>query len=509
MLGAETAKGPAGAETAGRALELTANQTVGSGVVLSETATANPHSTESDDLDSVGVWLLTVQHLSSAWGGRSAEFAFPLYIIELFKNTLLPASLYGFIVTAAGILLAGSIGIFVDRSPRLRAARMTVISQKICASLSYTIFLILFTRPHTPSLSVLWATFVPITLLGSFLTLSAAGTTVAIERDWVSALARGRHEPLTLLNGRLRRIDLLCKLLAPLAVSGLTAGAGYAVSAAVLLALMVGTAAFEFVFLEIVYRRFPVLAEPRPEREEYQEGSAPRQTLTRRTSKMLKRQARDWREFVAHPIFLSSLSAACLYMTVLSFDGIFISYLKAATDFSDPFVAGMRALCVLMGLVGTFAMPFLDKWIGLTRAASWSIWSEVLALVPTVVSLFLDTRRHRAPWSAALLFGGMALSRIGLWSFDLAQLAQLQLALDAHPRANTLAALQIALQNVASLAAYALTIGWHEPKEYKFAAVASLSAVGAGAIVYVFGYARRVRGHVFHFEKIPLLFKTE
>lgn len=61
-------------------------------------------------------------------------------------------------------------------------------------------------------------------------------------------------------------------------------------------------------------------------------------------------------------------------MTVLSFDGIFISYLKAATDFSDPFVAGMRALCVLMGLLGTFAMPFLDKWVGLTRAASWSIW---------------------------------------------------------------------------------------------------------------------------------------
>ena len=143
------------------------------------------------------------------------------------------------------------------------------------------------------------------------------------------------------------------------------------------------------------------------------------------------------------------------------------------------------------------------------RAHSCTLRSETLALVPTVVSLFVDTRRHRTPWSSALLFGGMALSRIGLWSFDLAQLAQLQHALDAHPRANTLAALQIALQNVASLAAYALTIGWHEPTEYKFAAIASLSAVGTGAIVYVFGYARRVRGHVFHFEKIPLLFKSE
>lgn len=148
----------------------------------------------------------------------------------------------------------------------------------------------------------------PVALLGSLLSLSAAGTTVAIERDWVSALARGRHEPLTLLNGRLRRIDLLCKLLAPLAVSGLTAGAGYAVSAAVLLALMVGTAGFEFVFLEVVYRKFAVLAQPRLAREERQEESASRRTLLGHTSMMLKRQAHDWREFVSHPIFFS----ACL-----------------------------------------------------------------------------------------------------------------------------------------------------------------------------------------------------
>jgi iron-regulated transporter 1 len=65
----------------------------------------------------------------------------------------------------------------------------------------------------------------------------------------------------------------------------------------------------------------------------------------------------------------------------------------------------------------------------------------------------------------------MALSRIGLWSFDLAQLTQLQKDLEHHPRQNVLTALQIALQNVFTLGAYGLTLGWNKPRDFKFAAV--------------------------------------
>lgn len=45
----------------------------------------------------------------------------------------------------------------------------------------------------------------------------------------------------------------------------------------------------------------------------------------------------------------------------------------------------------------------------------------------------------------------MALSRIGLWSFDLIQTKQLQIALTSHPRRNALTALQYTMQNIASL----------------------------------------------------------
>lgn len=71
----------------------------------------------------------------------------------------------------------------------------------------------------------------------------------------------------------------------------------------------------------------------------------------------------------------------------------------------------------------------------------------------------------------------MALSRIGLWSFDLAQLTQLQKALAHHPRQNTLSALQYSLQNVFDLAQYGLTLGWNRPADFKYAAAVRVSFV--------------------------------
>jgi len=50
-----------------------------------------------------------------------------------------------------------------------------------------------------------------------------------------------------------------------------------------------------------------------------------------------------------------------------------LAYLKAH-DYSDGFVAGMRGVGVVTGLMGTVLMPFLEKRIGLVRAGSWSIW---------------------------------------------------------------------------------------------------------------------------------------
>ncbi|KDN34977.1 hypothetical protein RSAG8_11983, partial [Rhizoctonia solani AG-8 WAC10335] len=493
-----------------------------------------PQENESRELgvDPVGFWLLAAQHFSSTWGDRSAEFAFSIYLVEIFVNTLLPASIYGFVTTSTGILFSGAVGHQIDIRARLPTIRTCIATQKIFASICYGLFLTLFTRFSNLNADLKWLLLALITTCGCGLKLATIGMNVCVERDWVMTIAAsGSHSSgaragsptielteraaspsppsidhadrvLLKLNTTLRRIDLICKLVAPLFVSLLTSTIGYTNSAVILLSMCLGTAIFEIVFVGITYKRFPVLAIPRPPREvALMRWSV--KGIGKAAGNWSQQQMKDWSEFIHHPIFLSSLSIALLYFNVLSFNSPFITYLKSETTFSDPLIAGMRGLCVLTGLFGTFAMPWMEKRVGLIRTGSWAIWSEALSLVPTVVCLFIGIDERKRPvWNSALLFAGMAISRIGLWSFDLTQLTQLQKALVHHPRQNTLSALQYSLQNIFDLAHYGLTLGWNRPAEFKYAATVSLGVVFIAALVYVIGYARPQRGHLFHFEKL-------
>lgn len=99
-------------------------------------------------------------------------------------------------------------------------------------------------------------------------------------------------------------------------------------------------------------------------------------------------------------------------------------------------------------------MPFLEKRVGIIRTGTYSITFELVWLVPVVISFFVDAPPDGIRGSSAnsaILFTGMAISRIGLWSFDLAQVKVLQTTLQDHPRRNSITALQYSLCNIFDL----------------------------------------------------------
>ncbi|SPO22174.1 related to ferroportin 1 [Ustilago trichophora] len=512
---------------------------------------ATPASGPSD-LDGRGTLLLAIQHASSSWGFRSAEFAYPLMMVQLFTNTLLPASIYGFVTTAGAILFSNNVGRLIDTyaHTKLRTLRAMILSQKLLVGASYALFLVLFSStllrteaenggkgPQDAKANIRpWAIFGAITLLGIGVMLSNVGVSVGVEREWVTIISDGSSARLTRLNAIMRRIDLISKLVSPLFVSALTSTMSYTLAAVVLLAVNAVTGVFELVFVGIVYRRFPSLAaderasiarrqgaaENRTSDEQLATAQSGKSRLNRFFTKVAKsltddvrQQYRDWKLFVRLPIFLTSLCISLLYMSVLSFDPTFIAYLKSETLYSDAFIAGMRAVGVVTGLIGTFLMPTMEKKIGLVRTGSYSLFAELIPLIPAVVSLWITgspndrfglSDKRRPSWNTGLLFSGLALSRIGLWAFDLTQLAMIQTALSPEQlgpdasRKNALMALQFSLQNVFDLGHYGLTLGWNRPEEFKYAATVSLAAVGAATLIYLVLYARRVRGHIVHLE---------
>ncbi|KAL9933700.1 hypothetical protein V8E36_007358 [Tilletia maclaganii] len=526
----------------------------------------NEHAASTGKLDRIGVTLLALQHASSSFGYRAAEFAFPLYFVNLFTDSLLPASIYGFVCTGAAIIFSGTVGNVLDGpSPRsrqatrsgveadsedkdptfqLRAIRTFILAQKVLVGISYALFLVLFlqpgraqeaehggrgTPPETPNVRP-WTIFAAITLVGCGVILCNVGISVGIERAWVTLIARSEESSLIRLNAIMRRIDLLSKLLAPLFVSLLTSVAGYSTSSIILLAVTAATALFETIWLRIVFDRFPQLADwqqdvadkatqaeqsqtvvntadislattafARFEDDKHQKGAF---TALRRGG---RQEVDDWRRFAKMPIFISTCSIALLYLSVLSFESTFIAYLKSETAYKDGFIAGMRGVGVVAGLLGTMAMPYLEKLVGIVRAGSHSLFAQVLPLTMTLVPLYVGAdQRDRPAWNGALLFSGIAISRIGLWSFDLAQLAQVQRALDRVERKNALMGLQFALQNFFDLGHYALTIGWHRPDQFRYAAAVSFGAVVCANFLYIVFYARRLRGHLVHLDRLGL-----
>ncbi|SPO23504.1 related to ferroportin 1 [Ustilago trichophora] len=514
-----------------------------------------------NDLDGRGTLLLAIQHASSSWGFRSAEFAYPLMMVQLFTNTLLPASIYGFVTTAGAILFSNNVGRLIDTyaHTKLRTLRAMILSQKLLVGASYALFLVLFSSaslgteaenggkgPQDVKANVRpWVIFGAITLLGIGVMLSNVGVSVGVEREWVTIISDGSSARLTRLNAIMRRIDLISKLVSPLFVSALTSTMSYTLAAVVLLAVNAVTGIFELVFVGIVYRRSPSLAADETasiaRRQAAAENRSNRSTcndqltatqngkdrltgISRRWANLIKddvkQQYRDWKLFVRLPIFLTSLCISLLYMSVLSFDPTFIAYLKSETLYSDAFIAGMRAVGVVTGLIGTFVMPVMEKKIGLVRTGSYSLFAELIPLIPAVVSLWITglpndrfglSDKRRPSWNTGLLFSGLALSRIGLWAFDLTQLAMIQTALSPEQlgpdasRKNALMALQFSLQNVFDLGHYGLTLGWNRPEEFKYAATVSLAAVGAATLIYLVFYARRVRGHIVHLEGLQRL----
>lgn len=470
-----------------------------------------PVDSDANKIDTKGLIMLSLLRLCSAWGERSINFAVYLFLVRIFPNTLLPASVYGFCVTGSGILFSGSVGGVIDKYNRLLVIRCATVGQKFSMGIIYAVLMAFFLTPlgrGSPDLvGPPLAAFVGVVVSGAILKVSTVCSTICIERDWASTIGSDSSQRLTKLNTWLRRIDLLCDLLSPLFVSALSAGVSYSFTASFLVCMTGASFFLEMYLTGATYHRFPELWSDRT--SEARNDAAPIVApADARTTSWHHRLLNfinprdiicDFEEFRKLPVFYTSLSIASIYLTVLSFDGTMLTFLKDAHHYTDPFIAGQRAVCTVAGLTGTLLFPIISSKLGLVRTGSWSIWFEFVCLIPVVVALYVGApigATHTPTWNAFLLFGGMAFSRIGLWIFDLTQLQILQESLESHPRKNRLTSFQYILQNIFDMTKYALTMGLARPSEFRWAGLVSVIAVFVGGLLYTFMYAWRVRGHI-------------
>ena len=171
-----------------------------------------PHTARSSIL-----WKLYLSHTLSTWNARTFEFGAVIFLAAIFPGTLFYASCYALFRALAAFLFSSAVGGQVDSKERLAVVRQSIVWQRVSVAVSCGVLLLLLRSAEHEWVTVLW--FVACVLLAGVEKLAFVGNTVAVERDWVVVVAEGLSVPREDLNSTMRRIDLVCKLVAPLGIS--------------------------------------------------------------------------------------------------------------------------------------------------------------------------------------------------------------------------------------------------------------------------------------------------
>jgi iron-regulated transporter 1 len=318
--------------------------------------------------------------------------------------------------------------------------------------------------------------------------LSAVLNTISVERDWVVVVAGADEARLATMNAQMRRIDLFCKLVAPLAIS-LVDSYSTKVAALVTAALSIASVSIEYFAIARVYQAVPALRDPKSSDKD------PQSRLPVSTKDRLLGAATVVSTYVCHPAFLPSFALALLYLTVLSFSGQLVTYLLAQ-DLNSASVALLRGVAALFELSATWLGPWLHKRIGAVRSGIWFLNAELLFVAIACGILWLPDE-HRSKIVVTLTLVAMViLSRTGLWGFDLSAQLIIQDEVESDVR-GMFSSLEASCQNIFEMLAFLSTIIFPRPEQFKIPAIISASAVATAALLFAY-FVRKRRGHLLH-----------
>ena len=453
---------------------------------------------------------LFISHFLSTWNSRLFEMGAVLFIAAIFPGTLLPMSVYALVRSGAAVMLSPALGSWVDKGDRLNIVRVSIVGQRLAVGISCGIFWILYEQKGLgPKLRI--GLFVVNILLACIEKLCSVMNLVSVERDWVVVMSQDDETARRILNARMRRIDLFCKLLGPLAIS-LIDGASSVVAIFVTLAMNCTSVLIEYFTIAAVFRMVPALQRTTTEnRLTATEDDPQRLPSANETNRLSLRGIIDLAQSAAsnllplnsipyyfqHPAFLPSISLCLLYFTVLSFSGQMITFLLAS-GYTSFAVGAARAVSSIFELSATWIAPKVQQHIGAVRGGIWFLTWQMIWLAAGLSWFFAsgENRTGNKFFAASGLVGAVILSRVGLWSFDLCAQSIIQELVNEQSR-GAFSTVEASFQNLFELLSYATTIIFSKEDQFRWPAAISVIAVYvAGGTHMVF--VRRRRGHLVH-----------
>jgi iron-regulated transporter 1 len=386
---------------------------------------------------------LYCSHVFSAWGDRMWQFLVTLLLALLYPGSLLLPAVFGLVFAILPALLGTFLGDFVDRNPRMRVVWISLLVQNTLVCACSVALAVLFGLNMDICSDVPLYLFALLTaiviVLGASGNLATVVNTIAVEKDWVVVIADKNKDILASLNANMRRIDLICKLLAPAAAGAILQFTGPLTTTIVVASWNVVSFFAELSLIWLVYRWVPALAvkklrkshaietadEPLIEdaEEEEEEESAlgegeelkifDEEKEKEENTQVKKIQAGStashptwcsrllapmtslrygWSNYWRQEIALAGVSMAVIYLTVLGFSGVTATYFLTQGLPNSAIGAGQGA-GALIGVAGTIAYPSIRRRVGTVRTGMFGISCQLSMLSLCLVAAVIPGER--------------------------------------------------------------------------------------------------------------------
>ena len=485
------------------------NPTLTSRSIGLEELSAAPIAPYSHSTSTKATTLLFISHFLSTWNSRLFEMGAVLFIAAIFPGTLLPMSVYALVRNGVTVMLSPAVGHWIDKGNRLKVVRISIVGQRLAVGVSCGIFWVLYDRKELGSKMKI-SLFAVNTLLACIEKLCSVMNLISVERDWVVVISQDDDTARRILNARMRRIDLFCKLFSPLMIS-LIDGASTAVAICFTLAMSCTSILIEYFTIAGVFKMVPALRRMTTEnsRRTSAEDTTQRLPSRNKNNQVTLRKTIKFAQSVTfnilplnsilsyfkHPAFLPSIALCLHYFTVLSFCGQMITFLLAI-GYTSSAVGAARAVSTIFELSATWIAPKLQERIGNVRGGIWSLAWQMIWLAGGLSWFFArgESLAENKLFAASGLVGAVILSRVGLWSFDLCAQSIIQEEVNEQGR-GAFSTVEASFQNLFELLSYVTTIIFSQVDQFQWPTIISVIAVYiAGATYTVF--VRRRRGHL-------------
>jgi hypothetical protein len=176
------------------------------------------------------------------------------------------------------------------------------------------------------------------------------------------------------------------------------------------------------------------------------------------------------------PFARGCLGCYCLlYFTVLSPHGVTVAWLRGVRRTDAAVIGLFQTLAQGVGLLATFATPFLVERTGVRKAARVSNAAQVVSAALSVLALYHGHEK--------IFLAGLCASRFGLWAFDLLEREILQTAARSDDQCMALFAEQSRRTSAASLLIFGASAYLSDAEKFPYLLGASLLTLVVSMLV--------------------------